>query len=95
MQKINFYIGANNTTKRVEKTKALNIMRSYYDGGSVMDIAGFWKHENEESIVVSIVCDVVDKVLMGKVCRELNQELDQQAIMVEVLESNTQFISER
>lgn len=95
MKKINFYIGANNTTGKVEKAKALEIMRGYYEGGSVIEIAGFWKHENEKSIIVSIVCESVDFTLVKTVCKELNTVLDQQAIMVEILDSNALFISDR
>lgn len=95
MKKINFFIGANNTTKKVEQEKALTILASYYEGMNVTEVVGYWRGEREDSILVSIVCETVDFTLIKKVCKKLNTELDQQAIMVEVLDSNTLFISER
>lgn len=95
MNKINFYIGANNTTKIVEKDKALSILSSHYEGVNVTEIMGYWKGDKEDSILVSIVCDVVDYTLIKTTCKELNRELNQQAIMVEVLPSNAMFITER
>lgn len=95
MKKINFYIGANNTTKIVERDKALAILSASYEGMSVSDIMGYWRGEREQSILVSIMTETVDLSLVKTVCKHLNTELDQQAIMVEILDSNTLFISER
>ena len=95
MKKINFYIGANNTTKIVERDKALAILSSYYEGMNVTEIIGYWQGEKEDSILVSIVTETVDFTLVKTVCKKLNAELDQQAIMVEILDSNALFISER
>lgn len=95
MKKINFYIGANNSTKQVEKDKALSILSSHYEGMNVTEIVGYWRGEREESILVSIVCETVDFTLIKTACKQLNTDLDQQAIMVEVSDSNTLFISER
>lgn len=95
MKKINFYIGANNTTKTVEKDKALAILSKHYEGMSVSEIEGVWKREREQSIMVSIIAEEADYTLIKTACKELNRELDQQAIMVEVLPSNAMFINER
>jgi len=95
MKKINFYIGANNTTKIVEQEKALTILSEHYEGMNVTEILGYWRGQKEDSILVSIVCETVDYTLIKTVCKKLNTALDQQAIMVEVLDSNALFISER
>lgn len=95
MKKIVFYIGANNQTKIVEKDKALGILSRHYEGMSITEIEGVWNGEGEKSIMVSIISEAVDYTLVKAVCRELNRELDQQAIMVEILPSNAMFISER
>ena len=95
MKKINFYIGANNTTKIVEKDKAKKIVSEYYEGMSIMEIEGVWKSENENSIIIFVMCEKVDYTLVKTVCKKLNTELDQQAIMVEILDSNALFISDR
>lgn len=95
MKKIQFYIGANNTTKQLEKDKALSILSGYYEGMNVTEIVGYWRGEKEDSLLVSVVMESVDYTMIKTVCKELNSKLDQQAIMVEVLDSNTIFISER
>lgn len=95
MKKINFYIGANNKTGKVEKEKALKVLTNYYEGMNISELMGVWQGKKEASILVSIVCDSVDYTLVKAACKELNRKLDQQAIMVEVLDSNALFISDR
>ena len=95
MKKINFYIGSNNTTHIVEREKALSILSSYYEGMSITELVGVWQGIKEESILVSVVCETVDYTQVKTACRKLNAELDQQAIMVEVLDSNALFIGDR
>lgn len=95
MKKINFYIGSNNQTHELEKDKALEILSNHYEGMSTSDLIGYWKGQQEKTMLVSIVCDTVDYSEVKKVCKELNTELNQDAIMVEILDSNTLFISER
>lgn len=95
MKKINFYIGANNKTGKVETQKALGVLTRYYEGMNISELIGVWQGKKEASILVSIVCEVVDYTQIKNACRELNNKLDQQAIMVEVLNSNALFISDR
>lgn len=95
MKKINYYIGSNNQTHIVETDKALAILSAHYEGMSVSELIGYWHGSQEKTMLVSIVCDKVDYSQIKAVCKQLNTELDQQAIMVEVLDSNTLFISER
>lgn len=95
MKKINFYIGSNNVTGLCEKDKALEILSGAYEGMSVTELIGYWKGAQEKTILVSIMAESVDLTLVKTVCKKLNTALDQQAIMVEILDSNTLFISER
>ena len=95
MKKINFYIGANNTTHKVEEEKALDILASVYEGMSVTDTMGYWRGAQEKSILVSIMAESVDLTIVKSVCKRLNTALDQDAVMVEILDSNTLFISDR
>jgi len=92
MKKINYYIGSNNDTKELELPKALKILSFYYEGMSVSEIIGYWKGQSEKTALISIVCESVDYTQIKKVCGELNNELNQQAIMIEILASNTLFI---
>jgi len=95
MKKLNYYIGSNNSTHELEKDKALAILSSYYEGMSTSELIGYWKGQQEKTLLVSIVCDVVDYTQVKSICKHLNRDLNQQAIMVEVLDSNTLFIDER
>jgi len=95
MKKINFYVGSNNQTHELEKDKALKILASHYEGMSVSELVGYWKGASEKTMLVSIVCEAVDFTLVKTVCKELNTQLEQEAIMVEILDSNTLFISDR
>ena len=62
---------------------------------STSELIGYWKGQQEKTLLVSIVCDVVDYTQVKSICKHLNRDLNQQAIMVEVLDSNTLFIDER
>jgi len=95
MKKINFYIGSNNKTHQLEKEKALKILSETYEGMSISEIVGYWQGEAEKTMLVMVICETVDYTQVKTVCKKLNNELDQQAIMVEILESNTMFISDR
>lgn len=95
MKKINFYIGSNNDTHELEDDKALAILSSYYEGMNVTELIGYWQGVREKTLLVSIVCEAVDFTQVKTVCKQLNKELNQQAIMVEVLDSNALFISDR
>lgn len=91
MKKINFYIGSNNQTKILEKEKALDILSSYYEGMSISEIIGFWKGSSEKTLLVSVICDQVNYTQLKACCDQLCKDLIQDAVMVEILESNTIF----
>lgn len=95
MKKINFYIGSNNETHELEKSKALAILSSVYEGMSVSEILGYWHGASEKTLLVSVVLEAVDLTVIKNVCKKLNTELNQQATMVEILDSNTLFIDDR
>lgn len=95
MKKINYYIGSNNQTHELEKDKALAILANSYEGMSTTELVGYWKGQSEKTLLVSVVCDVVDYTQVKSVCKQINRDLNQQAVMVEILDSNTLFIDER
>lgn len=95
MKKINFYIGSNNDTHELEKDKAIVVLSGHYEGMNISELIGVWKGIEEKSLLISVVCETVDYTLIKTTCKELNRVLNQQAIMVEVLDSNAMFISER
>lgn len=95
MKKINYYIGSNNKTHELEKDNALTILSEAYEGMTTSELVGYWKGASERTLLVSIVCDAVDYTQVKTICKRLNNELDQDAVMVEILDSNTLFISDR
>lgn len=95
MKKINYYIGSNNRTHELEKDKALTILSQAYEGMTTSELVGYWKGSSERTLLVSVVCDAVDYTQVKTICKQLNSELDQDAVMVEILDSNTLFISDR
>ena len=95
MKKIVFYIGSNNKTHELEKDKALTILSDAYEGMTVSELVGYWKGAKEATLQVQVVTEAVDYTLLKATCKKLNSTLDQDAIMVEVLNSNTLFFDER
>ena len=95
MKKINFYIGSNNKTHELEKDKALAIMSEAYEGMTTSELVGYWKGSQEKTLLVSIVCEEVDYTLVKSVCKQINNKLQQDAVMVEILDSNTLFIDDK
>ena len=95
MKKINYYIGSNNQSHVLELDKALVILSKVYEGMSISELVGYWKGQSEKTALISIVCETVDYTQVKEVCKDLNTVLNQDAIMVEVLDSNTLFIDDR
>lgn len=95
MNKINYYIGSNNKTHLLEQDKALKILSSHYEGMNVSELIGYWKGNQEKTLLVSIVTTSINLTEIKQVCKELNTTLEQDAVMVEILDSNTLFISDR
>ena len=95
MKKINFSIGSNNDTHEIETDKALAILSAHYEGMSVSEIVGYWKGQQEKTLLVAVVCDSVDYTKVKRVCAELNTALNQEMILVEIVDTNALFISDR
>ena len=51
------YVGQNNETKKIEKTKIKNITSSFYDGATFTLVEGMWKGEIEKSMKVDVLSD--------------------------------------
>lgn len=92
MRKINFYIGSNNKTGELEKEKAIAIIAEEFEGFSVSELLGYWKSKSEKTLLVMVVVEKVDYTQLKRVCKKINKELEQEAVMIEILESNTLFI---
>lgn len=91
MNKAYIYIGSDNVSHVLESDKAISIISSYFEGFSAYEIVGFWKGTQEKTLKVEIVTDD-DQAKLVKLCKELKIALKQDAIMLEVIESNVAFI---
>lgn len=83
MQKYQLYVGANNTTKEVEKKKLVEVLSPVFTGFTWQEVQGFWAGEPENSVIVTLYSDESsDKV--RELARNICRELDQQAVLVEI-----------
>lgn len=93
MNKYSIYIGSNNTTHELEQDKAREVIARYFQGFSEYEITGVWNGTSEKTLKVEIVAEKgTSEVAVVALCKELAKELQQDAIMLEQVESNTAFI---
>lgn len=86
MRKAIFYVGADNTTKRLNREKIESIVASFFDGFSASEIVGYWKGTKENTLKVEVVTESEDSTI-HTVAQALRDGLNQESVMVEI-ESN-------
>ena len=87
---IKLYIGSNNVTKVCEVAKIEKILDKTYKGYTIVKSSGVWEGEHEDSVIVSLV--EMDGYVLETVIRDLKEELGQDSIMVEIINSVVKFI---
>jgi len=92
MKKAILYVGHNNNTKELEVEKIITITSQHFDGFTTEQVVGYWKGARENTLKIEIVTDSSDATI-AKLCKELRVRLNQDAIMLEIVESNIAFIS--
>jgi len=92
MKKAKFYIGQNNETKQLEKTKIENALVKHFEGFTALEVIGYWKGAKEQTLLVETITEKSDSEL-AKITKELCGLLEQDAIILEIVETNTAFIS--
>ncbi len=76
------YIGENNSTHEVELEKITSTLSKYFDGFTVQNGIGFWRGQQEKTVIISIYDDE-QKILA---CVQLLKTiLEQDAIAVQEL----------
>ena len=93
MKKAVIYVGHNNSTKELEVERIIDITGRHFEGFTTEQVVGYWRGSRENTLKVEIVTDSSDATIT-RLCKELRAELEQDAIMLEILESNVAFISE-
>ena len=91
MNKFYLYIGSNNITKVLEIEKAIEIISGYFEGFTAYEVVGYWKGHKEKTLKVEIVAEA-GEVMITKLCKDLAEKLDQEAILLEKINSNMVFI---
>jgi len=92
MIKYYLYIGSDNTTHKLEKEKAIELVGRHFEGFTAYEVIGFWQGSQEKTLKVEIVADQDQDTVIAKLAKELKQALNQDAIMMEKINSNTLFI---
>jgi len=92
VQKAIFSIGANNESGMLERDAAESVLASFFDGFSAYEITGFWKGQRERTLRVEVVTDATQERLQA-CARKLCAVLRQDAVMLETVSANVQFVS--
>lgn len=87
MQTFQLYVGANNTTKRLELAKIRRIVSARHNGFTVYPVQGYWHGEKEETAIV-IINDNTNRI--KQTIEILKGALQQEAIGYQVV-PNMQF----
>ena len=88
-----FFVVSNNTTKKLEKKKALSIISQVLEGFTVYDAVGYWKGTQERSMIVETMQDEEQEPHMQTLARDIAHALKQDAVALDKIPSTVQFIS--
>lgn len=91
MKKAILFIGSNNATHKLETSKACDIISKYHDGFTATEVVGYWMGARERTLRVEIATEQEEERLID-LCEELRDELEQQAVMLEIAEANINFV---
>jgi len=91
MQKAFFYVGSNNETHELEVGKIEATLVKHFDGFTASEVVGYWKGSKERTLKVEVVTDE-SPAFLARVAKELAKNLSQDAVMMEIVESNVAFI---
>ena len=92
MKKAKFYIGQNNETKELENDKIEKSLVKHFEGFTALEVIGYWQGSKEKTLLVETITEKSDSEL-AKITKELCELLDQDTIILEIVETNTAFIS--
>ena len=92
--KYRLFIGSNNVTKELESLKAFKLLEAFGVGAfSAFEQMGYWNGQPEKSLVVDIIdFEGAFKATIATIARQIAIELEQDAVMVETLDTDAQLI---
>jgi hypothetical protein len=91
MQKVFYYVGSNNKTGKLEIKKIEELLSQFFEGFTTYEVVGHWKGQRERTLKIEIVTDLPATKLVA-VAKELKTALDQEAVLMEIIESNAAFV---
>jgi len=96
MNKYTIYIGANNTTKEVEKDILIKELSEFCNafntGFTIVESVGYWNGEMEKSVIVTILDTDINVFDIVGICNVLKDKLQQNSILVEFTEAKIRLI---
>jgi len=91
MQKVYYYVGANNDTKKLESEKIETILSKSFEGITAYEVVGFWRGNKELTLKIEVI-DERPASELAKVAKVLKKELNQESVLMEIVKSNCAFI---
>lgn len=91
MKKAFFYVGSNNKTKKLEVAIIEKTVAAHFDGFTTSEVVGYWKGCKERTLKVEVVTDE-NPAILTRLAKELAKKLHQDAVMLEIIDSNVAFI---
>ncbi len=92
MKKAYIYIGSNNDTHVLEREKIEQIISEVFEGFTLYEVIGYWKGAQEKTAKVEIAIQENQEIEVIRLCKQLRIALSQDAIMLELVDSNIAFI---
>lgn len=92
MYKAIYFVGADNTTKKLDRTAIANTFASHFEGFTISDAVGYWKGEQEPSARIEVLTDEPAQKLQ-EIARTLCTLLSQEAVLLEIERNEYEFIS--
>jgi hypothetical protein len=82
MQLLTYYIGENNKTHKREYTKAINVVKRYFDGFNInKNQIGIWKGKQEKCYTISIIEKDIQIEKVNRIQHILREVLAQESIL--------------
>ena len=91
MKKVYYYIGSNNETHKLEKTKIEQTLATHFEGFTAFEVIGYWKGLKEKTLKIEVITELADSQL-ANIGKELKIKLKQESVLMEIVHSNCAFI---
>ena len=91
MKKVYYYIGSNNETHKLEKTKIEQILATHFEEFTAFEILDYWKGLKEKTLKIKAITELADSQL-ASIDKELKIKLKQENVLMDIVHSNCAFI---